>query len=489
MIPAFPASQRWLLPLLLLLAGLHATSAALIRPLYQVSDEVNYLAGVQTHALASAPPALAPCLAPPDGAPPAASLGGKALFHVSGAAVLTALCRNGAGDFAPIGLRILAASSLVVVVFCGWQVAALLAGGTLAPALTALALASQPVLAKYAGAISPDSPANACTAVAILCGVRWLVLGPSLLRFVGVLVASAAAAALKDAALFIIPVNGLMVLVSLFWLTWRQPRRSVWLVPGALVVLVAVPWLIYLTQTVYTLDRGVTRAMEAPLAFIGLVVADTLGRLPVFLGSAYWSLGGFGGTSAALPTTAAALAAGLWLAAAAGLWDAWRRAPSVPGAVLAYLGVLVVACLLQAPTRQVLTGMTDQHQGRWLFPVAVPVAVALASGLARVGGARGWPLVAVAQLTIMLSALASVVQFHVTSPAWALDRANLYLHSTGGLDIGVARTAEQVTRAWAAAAPPGPATLSLLSCVVCGALLLRCRPVPGTPHVHHADHR
>ena len=45
------ARGRTLLALLLLLAALHAASAALIRPIYQISDEVNYLASARRDAL------------------------------------------------------------------------------------------------------------------------------------------------------------------------------------------------------------------------------------------------------------------------------------------------------------------------------------------------------------------------------------------------------------------------------------------------------
>lgn len=491
MTSASPASQRWLLTLLLLLAGLHAATSALVRPLYQVSDEVNYLAGVQIDALTRGDSVLRPCLSPPDGTPPPASAapGGKVLFRLSGGFILSTLCRAGFGDTAVIGLRLLSACSLIVVAWCGWHAAVVIVGGTLVPALTALALAAQPVLAKYAGAVSPDSPANACAALAVLCAVQWLVLGPTLARLLGLVLASTAAAAFKDTGLFLVPVNGVVVLNTLARLAWHEPRRRPWLVLTTIVALFTVVGLAQLTRTGYHLDAGVARARNAPLVFISLVVAETVGRLPVLLSSTYSSLGGFGGTAAGLPTTAAATVALIAAASLAGLWQAWRGAAQPRTDVLGYFAVLVAACLVQAPVRQVLLGMTDQHQGRWLFPVAVPLALALGTGLARVGSERGWPLVTVAHLTVLVSALASVAQFHVTSAAWALHKPHLYLHSTGGMDIGVERMFAQVTQAWAATAPPAPATLALLCCLACGALLLRCRPVPGTTHVHHADHR
>lgn len=484
------ASQRPLLALLLLLAGLHAASAALVRPLYQVSDEVNYLASAQRYALASSPaPDLTACISPPDGAPPAnMAPGGKALFHATAGTALSTLCRAGAGAAAPVALRLLFGLSLVVITWCGWHVAALLSRGPLVPALTALVLATQPVLAKYAGAVAPDSLANASAAAAVLCMVRWIVLGPSLMRLAGLVTASVLAAALKDTGLALVPVHGLVVVGSLVALAWRQPRQRVWLAGLAVVALAALPALVGLTRTSYDVGPGVARALAAPATFAGQVAADTVSRLPVFLSSAYWSLGGFGGTSASLPPTAAAIALALWAAAIVGLVSAWRGATRLPTGVLVYLGLLGATCLIQAPTRQVLLGMTDQHQGRWLFPLAVPVALALGTGLARLG-ARGWPLVTLASLTLLVSATLAVIQFHVMSPAWALDVPHLYLHSTGGHDIGAARTGAQVQQAWAAAHPPRPAVLALLSCIFCGAWLLRRAPVPGPTHVHHADHR
>ena len=471
-----------LLPLLLLLAALHAASAALIRPLYQVSDEVNYIASAQRDALAStADASLAACVSPPDGRPPLALVvGGKALFHRTGGTVLLLACRAGAGDAAPIVARLLFSLSLVLVTWCGWHVASLLAGGTLVPALTALALATQPVLAKYAGAVSPDSLANAAAAVAILLTVRWLVRGPSLLGLLGIIVASGLAAGFKDTALALVPVHGLVLAASVGWSLTQSPQARVWRLVLALAVIAVVPTLVLLTRTPQAIGPGMARAFAAPMDFAGAVVADTVGRLPVLLTSSWTSLGGFGGTSADLPTTAAVVIVALWALALTGLCAAWLTTPQPPVAVIAYLALLGLFCLIQAPTRQVLLGMTDQHQGRWLFPLAVPIAVGFATGLARLGGVRSWPLVTMASLFVLLSAALAVVQWHVTSPAWTLDRPHLYLHSTGGLDIGVARTADQVRRAWLATHPPLPALLTLLCCTICGALLLRRHPSPDT---------
>ena len=83
--------------MILLLAGLHAASASLIRPLFQVSDEVTYLASLERSALARPHriPALASCLSPPDGAvPPSMPAGGKWLFHAIGAGWLRAACEE-----------------------------------------------------------------------------------------------------------------------------------------------------------------------------------------------------------------------------------------------------------------------------------------------------------------------------------------------------------------------------------------------------------
>lgn len=476
------SSQRWLLVLLLLLAGLHAASAALVRPLFQVSDEVNYFASVQARALTRPlDPSIAACV----GTPPQV-WGGRRLFHEVGAAVLLTACRLGAGGAAPHVLRVVFGWSLVVITWCGWELARLATGRPLVQAFAALSLATQPVLAKYSAAITPDSLSNASAALAIVAAAGLIIEGLSFARLLMVGVGTIAAVASKENGVFL-PVVHLFVLMA--WAIGGPRQQRIERVLLATVGAVALAAAVYMLPTSYAVGPGLAKALDAPLGLAGSVTADAVARLPAFLASSYTSLGGFGGTAAALPPSAGGLAIGMWLVGLWGLYLSWRSATKLPSRLLAYLAAVGGACLLQAPARQVLLGMTDQHQGRWLFPVAVPVALALAVGLARVCRSRGWPLVALGQLTLMASALLSVIQFHVTSADWALDRAHLYLHSTGGFDIGVERTAAQVTRAWAATAPPVPGALILLCCLVCGALLLRCRPHLGTPHVHHADHR
>lgn len=476
------SSSRTLL-LLLLLAACHASASALVRPLYQVSDEVNYFASVQRVALVNTPDAATTaCI----GSPSPLIAGGRRVFHETGAALLIGACRLGAGAGAPIVVRLVLGLTLVLSTWCGWEAARLVSRSPVAPALTALVIATQPVLAKYAGAITPDSLVNASAAVAIVATLGLLTQGPSTGRLVVAAFSTVLAMAFKENGAFLPVVHALVLAV---W-SLGGARRRAWMRLAVLCLGgVGLAWVLRVMPTTYAVGPGVRRALAAPVAYIGLVVADTLTRLPVFFGSAYSSLGGFGGTSAPLPSTAAVVALTIWATGVTGLALAWRESSTPARRVMVYLSGLAVACLLQAPTRQVLLGMTDQHQGRWLFPVAVPVALALATGLARVGGPRGWALLVLAHLTMMGTSLAAVIQYHVTSPGWVLDRAHLYLHSTGGLDIGVARTADQVTRAWAATSPPVPAMLALLSCLACGALLLARRPVPGPTHVHHADHR
>lgn len=483
------ARGRTLLALLLLLAALHAASAALIRPIYQVSDEVNYLASARRDALSRiTDPALAACISPPDGEIPNARIfGGKALFHRVAGGALTQACRFGAGDAAPIVVRLLFSLSLVVVTWCGWQLGALLSGGTLVPALTALGLATHPVLAKYAAGVTPDSLANACAAVAILQVIRWLVLGPSARRLVAVVVATGLAAGLKDSALVFVPIHGLVLASSAFNVAAVARSRAGRFALAAFALAVAVG-LALVTRTNQQIGPGVADALASPLRFVGLVLNDTLTQLPAFLASAWTSLGGFGAKSAELPTVAATIVVGLLGWAIVGLLRGWGRQAPLPPRVLPYLVVLGTACLLQAPVRLVLLSMTDLHQGRWLFPMAVPVAFVLARGLAAAGGARLWPLTTMATLTVMMLATTAVLRWHVTSSAWGLDHSHLYLHSTGGIDIGVARTADQVRRAWQAVAPLW-SHLALLCCTICGALLLWQRPEDSTRNVHHAHHR
>ena len=487
---ASTSSPRALLVLLLALAACHAAAAALVRPLYQVSDEISYAAGAQLSALAATDaPAMRECISPPDGAPWYFWMaGGKRGFHEIGGALLGGVCAAGAGDAAPVVVRLVLGLSLLVVGACAWHVTRLVAGGTFAPALACLIVVTQPVLAKYAAGITPDSLANAMAALSILVGVRWLVVGPSWRRLAMLLSTSLVAAALKDTCMFLVPVHAALVLVTMAARVRWQRRWFSWAALGAALMIAVV--VRAMPGAGYDLTTGLARAGAAPATFLGMVTADTVSRLPGFLSSALTSLGGFGGTAAPAPGTLAAFGLVSWLVAGVGLFrNLVHRTEVLPAKLFAYFGLLMVACLLEAPVRQVLLGMAEQHQGRWLFPVAVPLACLAALGLSRVGGPRAWPLWVLGHLTILVVALTAVLHFHVADATWALDRPSLYLHGTGGMDMGVERVFGQVTRAWAATAPPVAAVLALLSCLVCGALLLRHRPVSGTLHVHHADHR
>ena len=373
MVATLLAAPRSLL-LILLLAGLHSASAALIRPLFQVSDEVTYLASLERAAL-SLPhdAALAPCLSPPDGAPPAwMPEGGKWLFHAIGGRILRLACVAGAGSMAPLWVRLVFSLSLPVIAWAAWSSARLIDGGTWSPAVAALVVATQPVLAKYAGAVTPDSPANACAAIAVLVALRMLVLGPSVLRVVGLLVWSGLAATLKDSTLFLVPLHALVLAA----MALRPPHhRRPLAVAGLGLAVLTVGAIAVLARTTYDVGPGLRLAIDAPLMFAARVARDALSQWPAQLASAWTSLGGFGGTSAPLPATAAAVAALLWGLAAAGLAHlALTRRSSTP-AVTWYLCLAVAACLLQAPVRQVLLDTAGVHQGRWLFPVAVPLAV------------------------------------------------------------------------------------------------------------------
>jgi hypothetical protein len=483
------ASPRALLFTLLLLAALHAMVSALVRPLYQVSDEVNYLASIQQVALATAAdPGLRACLSPPDGSLPASMpAGGKRLFHLAGAAVLTRACRAGSGPWAPLGVRLVLSMTLVVITWAGWQTARLLREGTWVPAVAALSLATQPVLAKYSGAITPDSLANASAAVAVTLAVRTVVRGPGPWTLLGVLVFTALAAAFKDAALVLVPVHGALIAVSLWW--WlggrgRSASSRALAVAGLLLLGVVAAG----TRTTYDVGPGIARALADPLTFGSRVVHDLFLQLPGFLLSSWTSLGGFGGHAAPMPRAAIVIVVASWAIAAVGL----ARLALLPTEgrawwAVGYLTLLVTACVLQAPIRQILLDMADTHQGRWLFPVAVPFAVALASGLNAALARRSeacWPLVALGSIVVMTLALTSVVQWHVASPAWDLDTAHLFLYATGGLDIDPERVAEQVRGAWPAAR--GLVTSLTVIALACGGLLMAGRPVPAeSSHVRH----
>jgi hypothetical protein len=320
--------------------------------------------------------------------------------------------------------------------------------------------------------------------------LRMVVLGASPTRWLGLLLWTGLAATLKDSTLFLLPVHAIVLAVTLLRRGEnRQRPRYAMAVAGA--SFAAILALAAMTRTTYQVGPGLTGAVESPMTFAAAVAADAITQVPTLLWSAWTSLGGFGAMSAPMPGTALSLVLIVTGVAACGLLQIAAAPPTALFRVGWYFVLAVTACLLQAPVRQVLLETADLHQGRWLFPVTVPVAITGAMGLQRALGryADGaWPLVAIAAAMVMALPWLAVTQWHATGPAWSLDRTHLFLFSTGGLDIDPRRVESILSSAWPAARTTVMALAA--TAAACLVMLLGLRPVSESlTHVRHADHR
>jgi hypothetical protein len=185
----------------------------------------------------------------------------------------------------------------------------------------------------------------------------------------------------------------------------------------------------------------------ATLAALGQELVD---NLPVLFHSFWANLGNFGGGAVHLPDVLFWGVSALCAAAAIGIFaSAWgpsrahRASPDEPGgqdparwpyAVVFGAGLLVL--LLQAPVRQIAYGSSDLFQGRWLFPMMVPLAMAMTVGLSRwlEAPGRALPLLAFFMATVAAVALVGVLvphyymEFPRTYDARALFLAGPYGH-------------------------------------------------------------
>jgi hypothetical protein len=488
-----------LLAALILASWCLATAHALIRPLFQVSDELNYLHTVQVTALQSAPESARACVVPPDGVPLAYPPGGgKIGFHHLSARILLTACHLGAGATAIPLTRAVLALTLPVLVICTWALArVVLPQEPQVAAAAAIFTAMQPVLATFSGGVTPDGLANAASALTLLLAAHVWLNRASGVWLVPLAAAALAAIASKDSALFLGPV---VLLVIGAWAFMGGQRRGV----GMLCVLAV-------GSATFAQTFGGSR-LATPFPNLDVVASEALlhpGRFAAVVLSAYATHGaglarsGLGGLSnfgggdlelagALLLLQAVVVGVGL-LGMAARVFG--TNEPRLQRFAISALVVVVIAAL-QLPVRQMMTDSLGPLQGRWLFPIWPLIALACATGwdhLLRRPGYRALPLLSVAGGVIAMVALTQVVGYYYVEWPAVYAWPHVFLRAAEGHDVGTpaARaivTAVVVPDAWRHAI----ALFALASVVlvqVASARLATPAAAADLSDVRHADHR
>ena len=426
------------LTLVMVLAGSHAATYSLVRPRYQVSDEVVYTSVVQAAAMRTAAPALAPCVAPPAGKFPFIPVQAKPGYITATARELVALCELGSGGRSLLFLRLAQAISLPVLAACAWALARALTGRESDALLAGVLVGSHPVAAVHAGGITPDAWANAFSALALLAGTRLLVGKGKLWDFPVLLAAVLLALAWKDTATFLLA----LPLFVLAWSVGRTATRGAHLTLRltlllATVAIVGAAGLVWF-RTPYLATAPIQGDAQSVSEWLVAVNNDLLPQLGRFLGSSWTAIGNFGASTLSTSFTTEMLGVLLLVPGLAGAVIRLARTPFAASvAMVAVVWTLCgVLCLVQPSARQVLLGTQDVHQGRWLLPLLAPAAVFIACGLnAMLPRQRLLPLSVLAATTAaMLAVIDTVHYFWLSYPA-ALRTSALYVRGTAGAEL------------------------------------------------------
>lgn len=462
--------RPWVLGVIVVFATAHSATHALIRPLYQVSDEVVYLTTVQAAALKpTTPPARTRCIAPPDGSITPIAVTTKPGFLTMTALELRGLCGAGAGDFALVGLRLVQALSLGVVAASAWAIAALLTARWADAWLAGLLAAAHPIAATHAGAVTPDAWANAFSAVALLASTRLLV-GRSRWWDVPVLLASALAAfAWKDT-------TGFVLVVATMTLVHRVPRGlarlPLWARSAAATGLAVIPVLAAVSwfQTPYLAIAGYRPRGLQGADLAAAVMDDAMAQAAQLLTSSWTALGNFGASTLSASPSAGAIGALLVLAGVTGaVLRVASRNGVFPSAVAVTWTAGATICVLQPSIRQVLLFTEDIHQGRWLLPLLAPAAAVLACGLNGLvpDRQRAAPLCGLGALAAAWSGIFETTRYFWVAFPSDLRESALFIRGTGGVVLDDAHLLSVVRHGLAAVPPALPlvclVTLMLLS--------------------------
>jgi hypothetical protein len=445
-------SERWLVASLLALTLAHAAAMATLRPMFQASDEVAYVASAQRGALRhAASDAERLAVAPPAGEP-AFDAYGKPAFEWTSGWLLFRLAQLMTPAAAAVALRLVFALAALVGVYCAWRTARhLLPDNPLVvwgvPTLVAL----HPVFITYTAAVTPDAVTNALAAVAVLLLVRVVDGTAGLAGTLGLVAAVAAAIAFKDTALAL-GVTLALAVPARIWVTWPRRRRGrhtarlARMAGLTLVILALVVAAWPLLRSFHWTYRSDLLERTFDPAFIGAAVRELWIQLPIYFVTFWGHIGNFGGGDLLIPRELIALAAAATLAAGVGLVAAALRRPQwvPPGdtrrltALAALFGAGVLLTALQAPMREVVLGLQNLFQGRWLFPFLVPLMIALCAGLSVLvpDPRRALPLLVWTAGTVSSVALvwSLVPHYYEQFPATYRESA-LFLRGTYGVSI------------------------------------------------------
>lgn len=452
----FTAARR-LHVAVLLFALTSATTMALLRPAFQVSDEVNYLASIRARMALDAQdgrtrwPTTPVCAAL--GANITYSNPGRPLFAWAVAPLLDRGCALFSSTAAGLLFaRAMLGIGMVIMAAAAWRAAAWLGAPAALAACIALIIAAHPVLTTYQAAITPDALANplAAASAAALIGSS-AARGAGRLAWLAVAMAGALAAAMaKDTALgMALVVLAAGPFVTLF--TWKTGGRRTGIAWGQAALASAWLGLLTLGTWVVVSTAGVEGLWRYQMADVRLEadalpeVGRTLWRaLPRYHETMALEIGNFGGMSVRLPGSIALLSLAFIALGLAGLVVMWRRPPSWLAVsprtfriLTVFFGVAVAFTLLQPPARNVATGVHTAIQGRWLFPIILPAVLWLTMGLCTlVRPGRVLPLSAVLGVSVAWVTLAwTLLPHYYAEVPSSYARSGLFLRGSYGVAI------------------------------------------------------
>lgn len=423
------------LALWLAVAATHAGAQAVGRPLFQVSDELNYFQIVQIQAFRAVPDEAATrgCIAPPEGRLIDVPVGGgKPLYHATVRSLLIAGCRHLPAGSVFVMVRLVLGTSLVALTWLTWVMARCVRPGeSEVPALAAALVATNPVLASVSAGITPDSWANVFSAASILA--LWRALGgPAWLWLPLSLVTALAAALWKD--------NGLFLLVGWLVISAGFVLRSVVARQRLLLASLAVLGVGLSGATVFRLVQTpfpgfpdfLIHFRQDPLAMAGDLARRAIEGVPSAWYTWHATLGNFGGSDLAPSVSVVWLAAVTNVVAVAGLVCLVGRGAR-DATWLAFAGFLLLGCYLQVPVRHMMVFEDGVVQGRWLFPVVGPLATSAAMGFHALGGSGGVRLAMMAGLVTCAVSMQLVFAHYRGPMLSSYIREHLFLRATNGL--------------------------------------------------------
>ncbi|MPY90070.1 MAG: DUF2142 domain-containing protein [Luteitalea sp.] len=464
--------SRHPIPAFMILALLHGVTMALIRPMFQVSDELVYFSGVQSQA--------ARLVARQPGDPARARLlhadalvydtpTGKALFRYSGAVAFIAISHIVPLPASATVLRLFFALSLPAAVLATWLLARQLTPRNRTVLLCApLFVALHPVFVKYASGVTPDAWANAAAMVAVWLAIRIADGTAHGMEPAYAVLTAAVAIALKDTAFFLAALLPLALVLRLIVRVKTKAsdplttiRSDPWLVAlpacfaAGVVALLIVPHAASAIASPYQVIQGDTLSVSRVPAASFAVVTTAWRQVPSLFHSFWGNLGNFGATVVLMPQGIMRVILVLTLVAGAMLFVAgWSHASSAEEAAKsrARLALLLVGCavlLLQPAVRQVVRDTDDLFQGRWLFPMMSVFAVGLTAGwstLSREPGRLslliGW-LLATYAVTAMLVV---VVPYYYEQFPDSYRMSGIFVQGTSGTGADPARVLPFIAR-------------------------------------------